>query len=111
MIVLDTVGKVLDRFDLLYPDNGLTEEQKMLALTEADQRLTSRILEGVKLPMHYYKSRDEETFYGQFPHDDYYIVYLMRVCAKSPEEIAERENILLQYESKIKALAERGVQN
>ena len=27
MMVLDTVGKVIDRFDLLCPDNGLTEAE------------------------------------------------------------------------------------
>lgn len=109
MIVLDTVGKVLDRFDLLYPDNGLTESQKMLAITEADQRLTRRLLDGVQFPRHYYKSRNEKTLFGQFPHDDYYIFYLSRVCARSTKEIAEHERLLDLYESKIKAEAEGGV--
>lgn len=98
---LDTVGAVLHRFDIVYPENGLTLKQKINAISSAEQRIASVL--GMALPPVEYTNPRTKLLI-KFPFDDYYIVFLAKIAAKTALEYVALETALQNEERKIKAI-------
>lgn len=101
---LETVGAVLHRFDILYPDNGLSMKQKTTAISSAEQRIASVL--GMTLPPVEYTNPRTKLMI-KFPFDDYYVVFLAKIAAKTASEQAEYETTLQNRERIIRAILGR----
>ncbi len=103
----ETVGYIIGLYDLFSPESKLTTEEKLRALSLADQRFAKAI--GLHMPPTSYTDMEQKVLI-RFPYDDYYLKYLAKITANSALEQGACENALQEEERAIRAVLSRKMQ-